>query len=367
MQVASIAWSSELKDSLAYLDTNRIQKYPGLVTQNYFIEEEVSKFLERSFSIAVDPEEVIPLNGVLTSPSLVMTTVPQKYVLHPSKFYSKQISSFKANGKIAISIDCDEQGLMDLDVLEENLEMYKGEVAFVHFNNNLGFLPTVEYLDRFAELLERYDTYCTYDYDSYATAHTNKDELIAIRNSKFRRRAIFLFNLSKEFNAPGIRVGFGVGPSNLIKLIKKNQVHKIEILPVPSVEIAKKLLNSVEVKISGREFSTRMDYVVKSLNELSWSTVKPDIGINLFIDVPKSFTEQSDVNPSTLFSYYILKQTKVVLRPGVVHGKEMADTVRIVLSSPIEELKIVFDRFKNKDIRFNMDLPSGLIDEFKNA
>ncbi len=368
MKVADIAWSGELKEKLgAFNIINKIQKYPGLVTQNYFIEEEVSDFLDRSFSITVDPEEVIPLNGVLTSPSLIMTTVPQKYVLHPSKFYTKQISSFKANGKLPISIDCDEQGLMDLDMLEEKLEEYEGEVAFVHFNNNLGFLPTEEYLDRFVRLLEKYDTYCSYDYDSYATVHNDKDELIAIRNDRFRARSIFLFNLSKEFNAPGIRVGFGVGPSALIDLIKKNQVQKIEILPVPSVEIAKQLLNNVSVRISGREFSTRMDYVVNNLNKLGWDIVKPDIGINLFINVPRSFTKQSEVNPSTLFSYYVLKETRVVLRPGVVHGQEMADTVRVVLSSPVEELKTVFDRFRECSISYEMDLPSSLVDEFKNT
>ncbi|HMQ97160.1 MAG TPA: pyridoxal phosphate-dependent aminotransferase [Candidatus Nanoperiomorbaceae bacterium] len=365
MHVWQEAWPADMAERFTTdFSVTAVTKYPPLVTRHEFMEREAAEFLSSVFSKDLNPTEVFLTNGSLTSPSMLMTASPRPVVIYADKCYTSQVAAFRAAGKQPIACQTDVHGRLLLDDLETLLAGRDEAVAYIYLHHNEGAAATVDYLDALYELCERYDTYLQYDADVMATRHRDDVDPLLALDRRYRSRFIVLINFSKEFNAPAIRIGLAIGNKDLVYEMKVYQKHKIEMLPLPSIAIAKLLLCEADVHRSAAIFRQRMQQLVAHLQRRGWETRGPDVGINCFVPVPDSFLEAKQVSPGALFSYYIMKQAKVMVRPGVLHGEALRHTVRFVVSPTYDEIDEVFARFDTAGIHGNMSMPEGLEDAF---
>lgn len=365
MQVASLVWPKKVRTEFSKFSISHTSTYPGVVSQDASLEQEAVRFFQRQFNLTISPDEVFVTNGSLTSPSMLMCASPFKVVIHPDRYFSSQVAAFRAAGKTTIACPTDEFDRLDIPSLEKLVQQHQGDIAFIHLHHCQGAALTPAYLDKIFAIAEKYDTYLIYDADVIATAHKpNVNPRLALE-AQYRRRFIVLVTFAKEFGSPAIRIGLAIGPSEFLSEAKKFQRHKIEIMPAPSVEIGKTLLRHVDIKKSGDIFHQRMMRTLAALRELGWKIETPDMGINLFVDAPLGFQQSKEVTPGTLFSYYLLRQCKVLVRPGIMYGTKLSSTVRFVLSPYLEEINEVFHRFKEKGVHYHMDMPSDLINAFQ--
>jgi aspartate/methionine/tyrosine aminotransferase len=364
MQVAELVWPKELEARFKQFSLKQTTKYPGLVTQSYSLEEEAVKFFSQQLDFDIQLDEVLITNGSLTSPALLMAGSPFAIVIHSDRCFRNQISAFQAAGKQTLSCPTNTNGQFDLAQLQRIAEQHKGKIAFLHVTPYEGTAPTRVYLDKLRSLAEKYDFYVIYDADVMLTTHKPKVNPLLPLLKSYRDRFIVLTTFSKEFNCPAIRIGLAVGSPQLLHQVKLFQQHKIEMTPTPSVEIARLLMQHVDVRKSAQVFSERMRKLVGYLRSLGWQLELPDMGINLFVKVPESFQTDSAVSPGTLFSYFLIKTCGVMVRPGILYGQPLAHTVRYVLSPQEYEIDEVFARFKAAGVRYSMPLPKALEKQF---
>lgn len=365
MHVADDVWPEKVKEGFKQFSLGQTTRYPGLVTQKYFLEHEAADFFKQQFNLAIKPEEILVTNGSLTSPTMIMAGSPFSVIIHPDKCYQAQLSTFRAAGKQTVSCPTDVHGRLVIAELQKLVQKYNGKIAFIFLNHCQGATSTPAYLDRILDLAKTYDFYIVYDADTIATKHNPSARPLLALRPKYRDRFLVLTTFSKEFNCPAIRIGLAIGPPQLIYQVKVYQKHKLEILPTPSIEIARLLLKNVDVHQSGNLFQLRMKKLVKLLQVLGWQVKQPDIGINLFIEAPAAFQRTTVASPGTLFAYYIMKTCQIVVRPGINYGSQLAHTVRFVLAPTAAEIDEVFDRFKAADINYSMPMPEELERQFK--
>ncbi|MEM4397669.1 MAG: pyridoxal phosphate-dependent aminotransferase, partial [Candidatus Woesearchaeota archaeon] len=217
-----------------------------------------------------------------------------------------------------------------------------------------------------AKLLEKYNLYCIYDADVFFTSYDDTDPLIPLKVDSFSKRTIFLFTMTKELGSPGLRISWGIGPKKLIQKLKNFQKISLEILPPPNKFLVEKILKNVNVERVKKILKERMEILVKGIKKLGWKIEKPSFGVNLFIPVPLNFKKLKRTNPDSVFSYYLAKKTKILVRTGSSHGNKKYDTVRFVISQKKEIIKEAIERMKKENISYNMYLPKEIEEEFIN-
>lgn len=342
------------------VDISSSARYPGLTSTTFDIEYDFCAFIRRWFKIDILPECVAVFNGIFGSYRTCMEIFPGSTVICPDVLYARQKACFSLLGKDVAEVSTN-NGLIDLSSLHEQLRLHAGKTCFVYINHNVGKGANRKYLNGIARLLKQYGVYALYDVDTVYTTHKKSAGVFpALFHSALRKRALLLINMSKELGAPGLRIGFGVGPKELIDEIRHFQEYAFEIIPSPSNKLARILLGRADMKKSAQIFRARMKLVCERLRSLGWKISPPDTGINIFISVPPSFLVTKHTTPGELFSYYCARETGVTVRPGAVHGKKMKDFIRLVVSPSLDDINEAFDRFEKTGIRYDMLLPREL-------
>lgn len=340
--------------------------YPGLGSTTFDIERDYVKFLKRWFGIKVASEEIAVFNGTFGSYRTITTASDKPAVLCPEIAYTRLKACLKASGKRVIEYKNTADGHIDLRDLDAKMARWKDDYGFVYINNPLGVNINDQYLSSLAKLLRKHDKFALYDLDTMYTAHVkDATACLPLIHGDFKKRALILSTLSKEVGAPGIRVGFAIGPKKLIREIRLHQEYVLEIIPTTSRAIASLLLEHADLKRAARELHERMSILTRGLDQLGWKLEMPATGINLYVPVPRSFTKISWTSPDTAFSFLMAKETGVRVRPGSIDGKAMREFVRFVISPEIPDVKDALQRLKTAGISYGMTLPKKLRQEYE--
>lgn len=360
------------KESVGHiLDSQTIlektESYPFLVQHNAETEQAFTDYLRQSIGVEVSLSEVLVFNSIYRSFNTLLTAFPGAYVIVPEYMHHTQKACFRSVGKELIEISITPEKKYDLTELQTALEKNAGEISCAYLYHARPVALDNSYLESLANLLNQNSVTALVDLDVIATQHTNvHSPVLPLEISTLRKNAVYLFNLSKEIGAPGIRIGFGVAPAQLAKRIKKFQQTSLDMIPPVTKHIATVLLEHADVGQSSQELQCRMERLVTGLQSLSFEARLPNVGVNLFMHVPRAFEQSQTVLPDHLFAYYCLTRASVVLRPGSLHGHRLNHYVRFVVGQPISVIEEMLNRFEKAGISGDMELPESLITEYQN-
>jgi aspartate/methionine/tyrosine aminotransferase len=347
----------------------KFHSYPYLVQRDYGLEKAFIRFMKQWTNVTISLDEVMVLpNGVYGSYKTILLSQPGKYVFAPEVIHQINKACFVSLGKKLWEIPMIlETGLLDLEALDRELHEHAKDIACVYIYHTKPVAPlTRAYYLKIARLLKKYDVLGVIDLDSWHTSYVpNAIPWLSFTIPELRKQCLFLFTLTKEIGAPGLRIGFGVGPKDTVRALKKFQQISLEMGSPVTRFLTEIALPNIDMDRASVTLQRRMKALVDGLRSLDFKTRTPPSGVNFFLHVPESFAESREILPDHLFTYYVLTRAHVLLRPASNHGHRMNHWVRFVLGQPEKNIREVIRRFEQAGIRGTMTMPKGLEKEYR--
>lgn len=150
-----------------------------------------------------------------------------------------------------------------------------------------------------------------------------------------KHKCIYLNGFSKGYAMTGWRIGYALGPKDVIGAMTK--IHQYTMLCAPtvaqiaSIEAIRKGDNPVQKMRD--EYKRRRHFVVNSLNRIGLKCPLPQGAFYVFCPINSTGLD------SVEFSKRLLKQEKVAVVPGTAFGSKCKDYIRISYASSMENLK----------------------------
>jgi aminotransferase len=210
-------------------------------------------------------------------------------------------------------------------------------------NNPSGLVVSDDILEQLAKLIVENnlivftdEVYKTLIYDSHKFHSISKI-------SGMKERSVIFDSISKQFSMTGWRLGYVMGPPEIIAAMTKLQENVAACAPLPSQYAAMEALSHAEeYSIDLRkEFSKRREILFDSLKTIPQLSVnKPCATFYAMINIKK--TKMTSVD----FAYKLLEKVHVAVVPGVTYGDCCEGYVRIAYTIKEDKIKEGFSRIK---------------------
>lgn len=155
-----------------------------------------------------------------------------------------------------------------------------------------------------------------------------------------KSHCIYLNGFSKAYAMTGWRIGYAMGPKEVISAMTK--IHQYTMLSAPTVaqfaaiEAIKNSQNSVSQM--REEYKRRRNFVVNSLNSLGLKCNMPQGAFYIFASIESTGLD------SVEFANRLLKQQKVAVVPGTAFWSSGNSHIRISYATSMENLKEAMNR-----------------------
>jgi len=171
-------------------------------------------------------------------------------------------------------------------------------------------------LEEIADLAIEYDIYIFTD-EAYEHIIYDDAKHVSIGSlNGMQDYVVSLFTFSKSYAMCGYRVGYIVGPKDLIKAISHAHTYTTLATPTISQMLAVKALQMPKVYTERmvKEYRRRRNMLVKRLNELGFATHMPQGAFYAFSNI------QNFEKSSRKFAKDLLNKGKVAVVPGIEFG-----------------------------------------------
>lgn len=204
-------------------------------------------------------------------------------------------------------------------------------------SNPSGKIIPQEKVKALAELAKRHDLVVIADevYKCLIYDNTPFRSIVAIDG--MRERTILINSLSKEFCMTGYRLGYVLGPQEIIAAMTKLQENVAACAPLPSQYAGIEALSGKEdySKNMVDIFTERRNVLYNGLKDLpKIKCTLPEATFYMMVDISQTGMTSLE------FAHDLLKKAQVALVPGIAYGKSCDKYVRIAFTldkSRIEE------------------------------
>jgi LL-diaminopimelate aminotransferase len=147
-------------------------------------------------------------------------------------------------------------------------------------------------------------------------------------------------SLSKTYGLAGARIGFAIGNSKIISMLKslKSNIDYGMFLPVQKAAVAALTGPQDCVRSTRQAYEKRRDVLVEGLNALGWEIKKPPATMFVWAEIPKPFTD------SFQFTEQLLEKAGVLVTPGSAFGAAGEGHVRLALVQDEDVLREAVNR-----------------------
>lgn len=310
------------------------------------LRQAVSAYLERLYGIHYDPEhEILITVGVSEALYLALTALvnPGDEVIVPHPCFVSYAPEVVFAGGVPVVIDTYPEH--DFQVTGEEIEQAitpRTKALLIGYPNNpTGAVLTQQRLLEIAAVAERHDLFVISDeiYDRlvYGIQHTHFATL-----PNMRPRTLVLSGFSKSHAMTGWRLGYAVGPAEIIAAMRK--IHQYTIMSAPTtaqIAVAETLAEvDDEVERMRAEYDRRRRLVVDGFNELGLTCFEPRGAFYAFPDIRASGMDDET------FCEKLLKEERVAVIPGSAFGRTGAGFVRACYATSYEKLEEALERMR---------------------
>ena len=256
---------------------------------------------------------------------------PGDEVLIPAPYYVNYVQMCQMCNAVPVVIDNP-----DADGLTFNVEDIEAAITprtrLIMINtpsNPSGKIIPHEKLEAIADMAKRHDLVVISD-EVYKSLIYDRDDYRSIAAiDGMRERTILINSLSKEFCMTGWRIGYVLGPSEVITAMTKLQENVAACAPLPSQYAAIEALSGKE-DYSGamvEVFRRRRDLLTAGIQAIKGlECTAPEATFYLMVDISATGMTSEE------FALELLKKEHVALVPGITYGKCCDRYVRIAFT-----------------------------------
>jgi aminotransferase len=307
--------------------------------------EAIAYRIKEDFDLDIDIDEIIVTIGASEANYLVTQTMldPGDEMIIPDPMYVYYPGFSFLGGAKTVSVPLD-MILQQPEGLEQYITKKTKLILLTSPHNPTGQVIPRKSLEVIAELAQKHDFYVISD-DIYNKMIYDHDiDYINIASLPgMKERTFIIGSLSKTYAMDGWRVGYLIGPKDLMRQALKMHQH---ILSCPNTfvqEGARVALTSSQECVDEmvKEFDRRRKLMMSYFDELEIPYKPPQGAFYVFPDI-KKFGMNSEE-----FCNFLLDKARVAVVPGSAFGKAGEGYVRFSYTTDYELIKEAMERIKN--------------------
>lgn len=205
----------------------------------------------------------------------------------------------------------------------------KPKGIFLSFPNNpTALVVDLDFFERVVEACRRHELLLFHDF-AYADTGFEAPPPSVLQVPGAKDIAVEIFSMSKSYSMAGWRVGFCVGNSAMVQALTRIKSYlDYGIFQPLQIAAAHALAGPQECVVEAREtYRRRRDALVSSLRDNGWPVPTPPSTMFLWSELPEKFRDMGSVE----FARMVLRETGVVISPGIGFGSEGEGHVRFAL------------------------------------
>jgi LL-diaminopimelate aminotransferase len=331
-----------LKEAADSPELHRHPIYEGLPE----LKEAVASWMKRRFDLDFDPEsEVLILIGSKEGIAHVSWAFvdPGDVALVPDPAYPPyRRNVMLAGGKpVLMPLLKENRWLPDLDRIKKE-DLTKAKLMFLNYPNNpTGALADREFLQEAVDFAKENEIIICQDmaYSEITFDGNRSESILTIDGAK--GNCLEFFSFSKTYGMTGWRLGWVVGDSKSIDVLRQMEVnvnsgvfHVLQKAACVALSLEDRDIDAVR-----QTYQERRDVLVKGLRNLEWEVKNPKGSIFVWAEIP------CDVDSNKMVSL-LIEQTGIVTTPGAGLGPTGEGYLRFSLIEDKKRLKEAVDRIK---------------------
>ena len=306
----------------------------------------ISAYLKRKQRLYYDPlHEVLVTVGGSEGIDLALRAMlnPGDEVILPEPCYVSYLPCIKLADGVPVTINLKEENEFKLTP-EELLGAItdKTKILILSYPNNpTGAIMTRSDLEPLVKIIKEKDIFVISD-EIYAELTYQMDHCSIASFPGMRERTIVINGFSKSFAMTGWRLGFAVGPENILKQMTK--IHQFAIMAAPTTSqyaaIEAMENGDDDVELMRKSYNQRRRFLLNQFQEMGLQCFEPRGAFYMFPCI-KEFGMTSEE-----FANRFLQEEKVAVVPGTAFGDCGEGFLRVSYAYSIEELKVALERMK---------------------
>jgi len=283
--------------------------------------------MKEDYGLSYEPNEVIVSTGAKSSLYLLIQTLVNdgEEVIIPAPYWVTYPQAVTlAKGKPVIIPTKEENGfLLTPEELKAAISPATKALILNNPSNPTGAAYSKAQLEALAEVVRGEDLYVIAD-EIYAKLVYDGFEFssFASLSEDIKAKTIIVSGVSKSYSMTGWRIGFALGPAEIISGMAKIQSHSTSNPCSISQQASLEALTGPQHEVArmAAEFQRRRNYCLMRLNAIrNISCFKPQGAFYLFPNFSAYYEKEAGgvlVRNSYGLAYYLLKDAKVAIVPG---------------------------------------------------
>jgi aspartate/methionine/tyrosine aminotransferase len=301
------------------------------------LRKEIIKYHKEEFkNYEFDIDQVFVVSGGFHGIYLLFKTIlePKDEVMVIKPFFSAYLNQIELNGGVPVLIDTYSESNYDISIeeLEKKISPKTKAILINSPSNPLGKIYSEENMREIAIFAEKYDLLIIADdiYDFYSF----KIDFTPIYTiEKIKERTVSICSFSKNFAMTGWRVGYCIGPAEIIKTMSTlNENITYCTSSISQRGALSALRNIKKIKESTIPiFESRIKFMCEELRKIpKLKFYQPDGGIYIFIDVTETGLNGKEFSEQLLEKYGV----------AGLNGEVFGDKNSIRIACTIEETSL---------------------------
>ncbi len=304
------------------------------------LRETISKYYVRSENLYYNPQtEIMVSVGAMEGLYLALLAILNAgdEVIIPAPYYVNYVQMVEMCHGVPVVVDNPDADELSFNI--EDLEAAitsKTKIIIINTpaNPSAKLIPQ-DKIKKIAELAKRNNLIVISDEVYKCLIYTDKSFRSIVNEDGMRERTILINSLSKEFCMTGYRIGYVLGPKEVIAAMTKLQENVAACAPLPSQYAAIEALsgNGNYSSHMVETFRRRRDILVDGIRSIcGLRCMEPEATFYLMVDISSTGLDSYD------FACKLLEGVHVAVVPGVTYGKSCNKYIRIAFT--LDEDKI---------------------------
>lgn len=317
------------------------------------LRQELAAYSYRKYGLSYDPiREILITVGGSEAIDVALRAMLEAgdEVLIPEPSYVSYIPCVSLAGGTPVPVPL--QAKNDFKLTVEDLQKYTTEkskiLVFPFPNNPTGSIMTREEMIPIARFVQEHDLFVITDEIYAELTYTDMPHVSLASLPDMKKRCLVINGFSKAFSMTGWRLGYAMGPSELIEQMTKIHQFAIMCAPTTSQYAAIHALKACDDEVAAmrREYNRRRRFVVSRFRQMGMQCFEPFGAFYVFPSI-----EQYGMS-SEEFCSSLLYDQKIAVVPGSAFGDSGEGFIRVSYAYSMEELKVALDRIEEFVKRF---------------
>ncbi len=321
----------------------------GLIT----LREEICNYVKRKYNLSYEPKKnvLITIGGSEAIDMIIRSTITsddEVIITKPCYVSYEPLVILQGGSVKEINLKSENKFKLTKEELLSNITKKTKMIIMNYPNNPTGGIMTKADLEEIAQILIEHDILVVSD-EIYSELSYKENHVSIASLPGMKERTIVINGFSKAFAMTGWRLGYALGPEELISQMTK--IHQFAIMCAPTVSqyaaVEALKYGDDDVKLMRESYNQRRLFCLDKLNEMGIECFEPEGAFYLFPSIKKYGLSSED------FSMKLLNEEKLVVVPGTAFGDAGEGFIRISYAYSIESLTEAFKRLKRFVSKFN--------------